>query len=144
MVRRRNLVTDAAPLLAGGLVEPGFDVVLPTLLEVAVGDDVVVLHHCLPYLHQTKPPDRRQNKKIDPKNAWRDDELRRTRGYLAVEPEEESERNGGGARVPEGGGGARWRVGWRGRGAPLGLGGRPILICSILLRQVGPFKLGAA
>jgi hypothetical protein len=55
MVRRRNLVTDAAPLLAGGLVEPGFDVVLPTLLEVAVGDDVVVLHHCLPYLTCTKP-----------------------------------------------------------------------------------------
>jgi hypothetical protein len=26
------------------------------LLEAAVGDDVIVLHHCLPYLHQTNPP----------------------------------------------------------------------------------------
>jgi hypothetical protein len=37
--------TDAAPLLAGGLVEPCLDIVLPVLLEVPVGDDVVVLHH---------------------------------------------------------------------------------------------------
>jgi hypothetical protein len=38
-------LTDAAPLLAGGLVEPCLDIVLPVLLEVPVGDDVVVLHH---------------------------------------------------------------------------------------------------
>lgn len=39
------LTSDAAPLLAGGLVEPCLDIVLPVLLEVPVGDDVVVLHH---------------------------------------------------------------------------------------------------
>jgi hypothetical protein len=37
-------LTDAAPLLAGRLVEPCLDVVLPALLEVTVGDNVVVLH----------------------------------------------------------------------------------------------------
>lgn len=36
-------ITDAAPLLAGRLVEPGLDIVLPVLLEVPIGDDVVVL-----------------------------------------------------------------------------------------------------
>jgi hypothetical protein len=46
-------LTDAALLLAGGLVEPCLDIVLPVLLEVPVGDNVVVLHFdpflsCLP------------------------------------------------------------------------------------------------
>ena len=39
------MLTDAAPLLADGLVEPRLDIVLPVLLQVAVGDDIVVLHH---------------------------------------------------------------------------------------------------
>ena len=42
---RSDELTDAAPLLAGGLVEPCLDIVLPVLLEVPVGDNVVVLHH---------------------------------------------------------------------------------------------------
>ena len=56
------MLTDAAPLLADGLVEPRLDIVLPVLLQVAVGDDIVVLHHLallssLPAQHgQTKPP----------------------------------------------------------------------------------------
>jgi hypothetical protein len=40
-----GLLTDAAPLLAGRLVEPRLDMPLPVLLYVATGDDVVVLHH---------------------------------------------------------------------------------------------------
>jgi hypothetical protein len=39
------LLTNAAPLLAGGLVEPRLDMPLPVLFDVAAGDDVVVLHH---------------------------------------------------------------------------------------------------
>ena len=42
---RSDELTDVAPLLAGGLVEPCLDIVLPVLLEVPVGDNVVVLHH---------------------------------------------------------------------------------------------------
>jgi hypothetical protein len=62
MVQRTNgreyveLVTNAAPLLAGRLVEPCLDIVLPVLLEVPVGDDIVVLHPCSPYLQQIKQP----------------------------------------------------------------------------------------
>jgi hypothetical protein len=44
------VVTDAAPLLAGRLVEPCLDIVLPVLLEVTVGDNVVVLHHLALFL----------------------------------------------------------------------------------------------
>jgi hypothetical protein len=45
--REARELTNAAPLLAGGLVEPCLDIVLPVLLEVAIGDNVVVLHHFL-------------------------------------------------------------------------------------------------
>jgi hypothetical protein len=37
--------TRSSSLLAGGLVEPCPHVRLPVLLEVAIGDDIVVLHH---------------------------------------------------------------------------------------------------
>lgn len=38
---------ETPALLLGRLVEPGFDVVLPRLVEVIVGDLVVVLRHLL-------------------------------------------------------------------------------------------------
>ena len=45
MEGRSDELTNAAPLLAGRLVEPCLDIVLPVLLEVPVGDNVVVLRH---------------------------------------------------------------------------------------------------
>ena len=41
---RRDELTDAAPLLASGPIEPCLDIVLPVLLEVPIGDNVVVLN----------------------------------------------------------------------------------------------------
>lgn len=38
------LSCKASAFLAGRLVEPGADVGLPIFMEVAIGDDIVVLH----------------------------------------------------------------------------------------------------
>jgi hypothetical protein len=45
-----RLLTNAAPQLAGRLVEPGLDMALPIFFTVAAGDNVVVLHHFAPFL----------------------------------------------------------------------------------------------
>lgn len=37
--------TNASPGLASWLVEPGADIVLPMLLEVTIGNHIVMLHH---------------------------------------------------------------------------------------------------
>lgn len=58
---RAGLLTNAAPLLAGRLVEPGLDIVLPMLLEVAVRDNIVVLHHFDPFLPADDPPHQRKH-----------------------------------------------------------------------------------
>jgi hypothetical protein len=68
-------LTDAAPLLASRLVEPCLNVVLPALLEVAVGDNVVVLHFValrllfLPTYASAHERSRRPNEKI----SWNED-----------------------------------------------------------------------
>jgi hypothetical protein len=63
--------TNAASLLAGGLVEPCLDIVLPVLLEVPVGDDVVVLHHFALFLSFLPA---RQQRNIDSNGVSRDEQ----------------------------------------------------------------------
>ena len=67
--QKGGLLTDAAPLLAGRLVKPGLDIVLPMLFEVAVGDNVVVLHHFVLPAHtmaKTSPHEQNNSYKLSP------------------------------------------------------------------------------
>lgn len=43
--------TNASPGLASWLVEPGADIVLPMLLEVTIGNHIVMLHVYLPCMY---------------------------------------------------------------------------------------------